>query len=308
MEQEKQSTVKRKQIDVWKEKKVIKWVRKKALKMAILISAWSLIKTCLSSQAFQSFTHFIATVLAGSLTVQLVDNSLTVRWGFLIPFAIIYLTLLVLFNIMNQRKTKQVTDNALLERINKSVYELSVMRHTLYVGSNPETIDIIAQNTCKAVHDIICDYFLVDSIKVTTVKLCSGETQVKMNGLYPGEGQNPSLYGVSLSIKGKHNPNTMSFVEIFRDNKEEGLILKTEEEVLAKLAPHGKHPIHTKQLISIPGFANNRVVVLLQIASKKKDLFSEEDFLFIAERITPVFIQILTNTHMIDSKRSAHTK
>ena len=291
-----------------KKKKVIKWLRHISIKMVIMKAIVSLIKTCLGSTWFQSFIHFTAAVLAGALTFQSENNTNKIRWGFVIPFVAIYLTLLFAFNIMNKKQVKQKENNDLLSNINKSVYELSVMRHSLYAGANPDTIDIVSQNICKSVHDIICNYFSVDSIKVTTVKLCSGGKQVIMNGLYPAEGQTPSLYGIPLSIKGKHNPKTMSFVKIFRNNMEEGLILKTEEEVLAELAPHGKHPIHTKQLISIPGFANNRVVVLLQIASKKKDLFSEKDFLYIAEKITPLFIQILTNTHMIDSKSIAHTK
>lgn len=292
------------------DKLFIKRISKYALKFAIFKSLLAFLDVTFSSSAFQSFIHFIAAVLAGffSFKYDVTVSSYVVNWIFVIPFSLIYLTVLWIFSKLNKKKNNHETHTdkhmQLTERINYNLHEISVMQQTVSIDGINNVLDVISQNICRAIHDILCNYYSLNCFKVTIIKRSFDDESIKMNAFYSSLDKIPDLYGITIPITEKTNYDDMSFVKVFTQNLEDGIVLKNEHECIEYLSPNGKHRINTKQFISIPGIVGNKVVVLLQIASKQENVFTNDDFILIAKTITPIFVQELCNLHMMEKRNN----
>lgn len=284
--------------------KIINWVKKRPiLTQVLLIFRWFF-----TSTVIRGLIDLTAAVLTGFFTFTVItENEKTntiPNWSFIIPFFIFYLLYLIICHVCLKSKDKTLQLTNLYKQINEKTLEISVIQNSQFtdyafgVGTTTP-FDVVAQNVCQAVHDITCKYFSIPSLKVTVIKRCVDPNIIQMCGFYGNSERVPGLYKKEIHLNGRGK--NLLCVSMFKSNNDYPKILRNENEVKNEFSEQNKQKINTKQFLALPGNINNKTVVLLQIASKKADSFSEEDFDIISNVITPTFLQILCNTYQTET-------
>lgn len=282
---------------------IINWIKKRpVLTQLLLFFRWFF-----TSTVVRSLIDITAAVLTGffSFTVTTENNNTTTvpNWNFIIPFFISYLLYLIICHFCTKSKDKALRFTNLYKQINDKTLEISVIQNSQFndyasgVGTTTP-LDIVAQNVCQAVHDITCEFFSLPSLKVTVIKRCIDPNIIQMCGFYGKTEKVPGLYKKEIHLHRKKN--ILLCMSMFKENNDYPIILRNKDEVKNEFSQQNNQQINTKQFLALPGNIDNKTVVLLQIASKKADSFSEKDFDIISNVISPNFLQILCNTYQTE--------
>lgn len=283
---------------------IINWIRKRpVLKQVLLFFRWFF-----TSTVIRTLFDLSAAVLTSFFTfITITENNKTktvFNWNFAIPFFCFFLLYLIICHICSKSKDKALRFTNLYKQINEKTLEISVIQNSQFrdyssgIGTTTP-LDIVAQNVCQAVHDIICEFFSLPSLKVTVIKRCTDQSAIQMCGFYGKNERVPGLYKKVIHLNRKKEK--LLCVSMFKDNYDYPLILRDQDEVNKEFSKQNNQKINTKQFLALPGNIDNQTVVLLQIASKKADSFNEKAFDIISNVITPTFLQILCNTYQTET-------
>lgn len=268
---------------------------------------------CVQAQV-QSAVHIVAACLLGAFCYK--NGALF--WKFIIPFAVIYLLIIIVFGISNQhRKIRNDSirgyeisypqiSKALQEECRKDVelYNVIANKSISEINDYYAAHDVYTEacfRVCAAVDELLQGICTTGSFRVMTfLRTTLDKDEYHINAYSPQEPA-PEAYGVSFDLERlKGNNIRKKSIPVHARpflNKRFEPIIYTDKEVKREYSDFNMaHP--TKLHISIPCSVNSMVVTVLQITSYDNCLGSKSNIQDLIKNVLVIYTSYLKTVYM----------